>query len=190
MSLQEKLKTKHKNKLLKMQKSIWIFRTLAGALSAFLEYLYFSSSNFSPMTLFIAKMAVLIICVVFGLVLIRKLLGGSISVARTLLSGSLISLTRAIVMIGVFLFLYYPSGEFYQPKIQEALQIAENKVMADENIKDADKEEEIRITQADITPQFKPLGYSGIAIASSLITGLIISVLVAAFISTNMMYKE
>lgn len=173
-----------------MQKAIWVFGSIAGVLSALLEYLYFKSDNFHHMSMTLSKMAVLIVSVVLGLVLVKKLLGGIISIARTILSGVLIALIRAAVMIAAFVFLYYPSGEFYAPKLQEGYEMAAAKVQADESVLPADKETEIEELKEQIGFQFKPLGYSGLAIASSLITGLIVSVLVAAFIAKNMMYEE
>jgi hypothetical protein len=173
-----------------MQKAIWVFGSIAGILSALLEYLYFKSDSFNHMTMTLSKMAVLIVSVVFGLILVKKLLGGVVSIARTLLSGVLISLIRAAVMIAAFVFLYYPNGEFYAPKLQASYEMAAAKVEADESVKPADKETELETIKEQITFQFKPLGYSGLALASSLITGLIVSVLVAAFIAKNMMYEE
>jgi hypothetical protein len=170
-----------------MQKSIWIFGGIAGILSAVLEYLFYSNENFSPMTMYLAKGLVLIISVVFGLILIRKLLGGTISIGRTLLSGALISLVRAIVLIIAFLAFYYPNGDFYNSKIQDAIELAQDKVAKDEAIKEEDKKTELEITINDIERQFKPLSYSFMAIGQSLITGLIISILTAVFISKNMM---
>ncbi len=171
-----------------MQKSIWIFGGIAGIFSAFLEYLFYSSDNFSPMTMYLAKGLVLIICVVFGLILIRKLLGGTISIGRTLLSGSLIALVRALVLIISFMIFYYPNGEFYQPKVNEAIELAKDKIANDDQIAEEDKSTELEITLQDIERQFKPMSYALLAIAQSLITGFIISILTAVFISKNMMY--
>lgn len=173
-----------------MQKSIWIFGLLAGVLSALLEYLYFSSATFNHTTMLLAKLMVLIICVVAGLILAKKLSGGVISIARTILSGVLISVIRAAVLIFAFVAHYYPNGDFYQPKLKQAYEQAEKKVSADDEIKAADKETELDIIKSQIEMQFKPLGYSGLAVGSSIITGLIVSILLAAFISKNMMYQQ
>jgi hypothetical protein len=37
---------------------------------------------------------------------------------------------------------------------------------------------------------YEPKGYSMITVGGSLVTGLVLSILVAAFIGTNMMYNE
>ena len=100
-----------------MQKSIWIFGILAGLLCALLEFLFFSSVNSNAVAMYVSKIAVLVICLGAGLILTKKLLGGQISIARTLLSGILISMVRAAIMIIAFLALYAPDGAFYQVKV-------------------------------------------------------------------------
>ncbi|MEY2924329.1 MAG: hypothetical protein RLZZ337_877 [Bacteroidota bacterium] len=172
-----------------MQKSIWIFGIIAGAFCATLEFLYYKTENFSAMTMYISKMAVLAISIVLGLILVRKLLGGTISIGRTLLSGVLISLIRAAVMIGAFTYFFQPNGDFYAPKLQEAFVQAEKKIEADENIKKEDKPNELELAKQQIAGQFTPRGYATLAIGGSVITGFIISILTAVFISKNMMYE-
>ena len=173
-----------------MQKSIWIFGGVAGMLSAYLEYLFYSSDRFHPMSMYLAKMLVLIICVAYGLILVRKLLGGVISVGRTLLTGSLIALVSAAVMITSFSVLYYPDGKFYENKKQESYALAKDKVYSDDQVKEEDKETELEITMQDIDAQFSPLGYARNVIGGNLITAIIFSILMAVFISKNMMYDD
>ena len=173
-----------------MQKSIWIFGILAGLLCALLEFLFFRSSKSSAAAMYIGKIAVLVICVGAGLILSKKLLGGQISIARTLLSGVLISLIRAAIMIVVFLVLYAPNGAFYQAKVTESFEQASLKVQQDDNVKPADKPMELITVKEQIAAQYKPKGYIMICLGSSLVSGLIISILMAAFIGTNMMYKQ
>jgi hypothetical protein len=173
-----------------MQKSIWIFGILAGLLCALLEFLFFKSVNASAAAMYVGKIAVLVICVGAGLVLAKKLLGGQISIARTLLSGVLISMVRAAIMIIAFLALYAPDGTFYQAKVNESFEQAALKVQQDENVKPADKPMELATVKDQIASQYKPMGYILICVGSSLVSGLIISILMAAFIGTNMMYKQ
>ncbi|MEJ6661641.1 MAG: DUF4199 domain-containing protein [Bacteroidia bacterium] len=173
-----------------MQKSIWIFGIIAGIICAVLEYLFFKAVGSSANVMFVSKIAVFTVCLIFGLILAKKLLGGIISIARTILSGLLISLIRAGVMIIVFLYLYSPSGEFYQPRAEEAFVVAAAKVDADELIKPADKEMELDIIKGQIARQYEPIGYSLVTIGGSLVTGLVLSILMAAFIGKNMMYEE
>lgn len=173
-----------------MNKSIWFFGVLAGVLSALLEYLFFANIGGSANVMFVTKIAALVICLTAGVVLIRKLSGGVISLARTVFSGMLISLIRAMVMVLVFGYLYYPSGDFYQPWIDQGWEQAEKKVAQDEKIKPADKEMELLEIKEQIANLYKPKGYTIITIGGSLVTGLIFSVLLAAFIGTNMMYKD
>ena len=172
------------------QKSLWVFGILAGLLCAILEYLFFSTTSSSANTMFITKIAILAIFVGAGLILLRKLLGGVISIGRTVFSGLLISFIRAIVMIIVFIFLYQPNGEFYQPRVQEAYAQAEKKVAADDKIKDADMPMELALIKEQIASLYKVPGYSMITLGGSLVTGLVVSILMAAFIGTNMMYNE
>ena len=49
---------------------------------------------------------------------------------------------------------------------------------------------ELKELKAQIAALYKPKGYTMITVGSSLITGLIISILTAALIGTNMMYNE
>jgi tetrahydromethanopterin S-methyltransferase subunit F len=170
-----------------MQKSIWIFGIIAGIICAVLEYLFFKAVGSSANVMFVSKIAVFTVCLIFGLILAKKLQGGIIS---TILSGLLISLIRAGVMIIVFLYLYSPSGEFYQPRADEAFVVAAAKVDADELIKPADKEMELDIIKGQIARQYEPVGYSLVTIGGSLVTGLVLSILMAAFIGKNMMYEE
>ena len=107
-----------------MQKSSWIFGALAGILSATLEYLFFKSSESNANTMFLSKILILTLCIVLGLILAKKLLGGTISIARTILTGGVISIVRAIVMIIAFMVLYFPNGEFYQSKVEIAFEQA------------------------------------------------------------------
>jgi len=173
-----------------MQKSIWIFGILAGLLCALLEFLFFRSVDSNAAAMYISKLAVLVICVGAGLILTKKLLGGQISLARTLLTGLLISIVRAGVMIIAFLALYAPDGSFYQAKVNESFEQATLKVEQDKTIKPADKPMELITVKQQIAAQYKPMGYVMISIGSSLVSGLIISILMAAFIGTNMMYKQ
>ncbi|PCJ67918.1 MAG: hypothetical protein COA58_01915 [Bacteroidetes bacterium] len=173
-----------------MQKSIWIFGILAGALCAVLEYLFIISVNAHSGINSFAKIAVLAICIIAGLVVTRKLLGGVISIARTLLTGILIALVRAAIMIVVFVFMYYPDGTFYEEKVQIGLEQVAASVDADESVKPADKEQEIERISANWVNQMKPQGYSVTAILMSIISGVFISILAAVFLSTNKMYQE
>ena len=172
-----------------MQKSSWIFGVLAGILSAILEYLFFKSSESNANAMFLSKIIILTLCIVLGLILAKKLLGGTISISRTMLIGGIISFVRAIVMIISFLVLYYPNGDFYQPKVEIAFEQATKKVQHDD-IKPADKAMELEEIKDQIAAQYEPAGYAMMSVGSSLVTGLIVSILMAAFISTNMMYKQ
>ena len=49
---------------------------------------------------------------------------------------------------------------------------------------------ELEEIKSQIAAQYKPAGYAMMSIGSSLVTGLIVSILMAAFIATNMMYKQ
>ena len=173
-----------------MQKSIWIFGVLAGTLSAILEYLFFSSEVASSNVMYVSKVSVLAICVIFGLILLKKLSGGIISLSRVVFSGALISLVSAVIMIIVFLFLYSPNGEFYEEHKLQAFEQAAKRVAAEESIKPADKPMELEEIKTQIASLYKPAVYSLSTVGSNLTTGLIISILMAAFIGTNMMYTE
>jgi hypothetical protein len=177
-----------------LQRPIWIFGGLAGVLCALLEFLFYSRepSSFQQsqfQVLYLIKIGILLICIIFGLVLIRKLRGGIISIGRTLMSGILISLVRSVIMIVAFLILYAPDGKFYEDHKDYALSLMEKKINEDKEIPAEEKLENIADAKATIINNFVPQGYSLYTLGASLITGLIFSVLMAAFISRNMMFE-
>ena len=49
---------------------------------------------------------------------------------------------------------------------------------------------ELDIIKGQIARQYEPAGYSLVTIGGSLVTGLVLSILMAAFIGKNMMYEE
>ena len=173
-----------------MQRSIWVFGLLAGAICALLEYLFFKSANASGNVMYIAKFVVLIIFIAFGLIYLRKITGGTLSIARTLFSGIMIALVRALVMISAFTFFYYPNGDFYQEKLEISFEQAALKINSDSEIKPADKQMIIEETQSQIAHQYTPTGYMLVTIGMSLVTGFIFSIFMAALISTNLMYNR
>ena len=61
---------------------------------------------------------------------------------------------------------------------------------ADESVKPADKPMEIERISANWVNQMSPKGYSITALIASIISGFLISVISAVFLSTNMMYQE
>ena len=173
-----------------MQKPIWIFGGIAGILSASLEYLFYSGQIDNSKFMYLLKVFILLICIVFGLILIKKLIGGVISIARTLLSGILISVVKSLITIAVFLALYAPDGSFYEPHLQKAKTEATEIINEKSDLAEDEKPAKIIEAHSYIDGQFKPLGYSVSTIIEGLVTGFIVSLLMAAFIATNMMYKE
>jgi hypothetical protein len=173
-----------------LKRPIWLFGLIAGILSAGYEYTFYISDSGDSKIMYLAKISIMVICVIFGLILIRKMLGGTISIGRTLLSGVSIGILRSLIMVAAFLVLYYPDGNFYKPYEQSALVQAEEIVMADEEI-DADKKEAaIQEIKQRIVQVLKPKGYIVSTIIEGLVTSFVISILTAAFIATNMMYKD
>lgn len=171
-----------------MNKIIWIFGLIGGVLSALVEYLYFANDAAPASQTFIVsltKIAVLAIAIVFGLVLLRKHLGGTISISRTMFSGVMISLVRAIVLIAAFAYLSYPKGEFYEHKKAVALQVANDKFQADTAITEEKRIEFIKRAQEEITSQFTVAGYAKVSVLGSILSGFIISLLTAVFIARN-----
>jgi len=137
-----------------------------------------------------AKIVILAICVIAGLILSKKLVGGVISIASTLITGILISLVRAGVMIAAFSFLYYPNGDFYKSKIDDGVVTITASVDADNAVAPADKAMEVERISANWRNQMHPQGYAVTALLMSLVSGFFISILAAVFLSTNMMYKQ
>ena len=70
-----------------------------------------------------------------------------------------------------------------------AFEQATLKVKQDENIKPPDKAMELEEIKGQIAAQYEPSGYAMMSIGSSLVTGLIVSILMASFIAKNMMFK-
>lgn len=173
-----------------MQRTIWLFGGIAGVLSAALEYIFYSGQNFNSQSLYLIKIAILAICVIFGLILLRKLKGGVISIGRTILSGLLISVVKSVIAIAVFLVLYAPSGEFFSEHLEKAKVEAVKIINDNAELEEEEKPEKIEEAHSYIEGQFKPLGYSISTLIEGLVTSFVISVLMAAFIATNMMYQQ
>ncbi|MBR9859683.1 DUF4199 domain-containing protein [bacterium] len=176
-----------------MQKPIWIFGGLAGILSALVEFLFYNSpptdmAQSQSQVMYLIKIAIMVVCLIFGLILIKKLQGGVISIGRTIFSGVMISIIRASIMVIAFLVLYNPIGEFYEPHKTQALEQAEITIQKNDEIEE--KEAAIKDAKETIDGLFKPGGYTLAAYGSSLATGIILSVLMAAFIAKNMMYQD
>lgn len=174
-----------------VRKPIWLFGGIAGVSSAFLEYLFYSGGDSaSPTTLYISKIAIGAICVIFGLILAKKLSGGIISIGSTILTGLSIEFVKGLILFASFALLSYPDGSFYQAHEDKAVAMAKELVMNNADIALEDKEANIIEAQDRARLAFTPMGYGIQAVGGSLVTGLVISVLMAAFIATNMMFKD
>jgi hypothetical protein len=151
-----------------------------------MEYVYYQDIDLDTFRMFwLAKMFVLFVTVVFGIIAVKKLSGGVISIARTLFTGGLISFIRAITMVIAFSILYYPDGEFYQKAKDISFEQMEKKVEAGEL-----ERVDLAGAKGRIESQLSLSGYSVSTLFGSLITGLVVSVLMAAFVATNKMYEE
>ena len=173
-----------------MQRAIWLFGGVAGVLSATLEYLFYSGDNFNSQTLYLSKIILLAICVIFCIILVKKLKGGIISIGRTILSGLMVAVVKGIVCIAAFIVLYAPDGEFYERHAQEAMVEAERIINQETDLSTDEKVKKIAEAEHYLKKQFQPLGYSTSTLLESLVTAFVISVLMAAFVGTNMMYQQ
>lgn len=176
-----------------MQKVIWIFGIIAGAGSAFIEYLYFSNPDATPQQMgqyTLLKIFILLIAIIFGLILVKKLNGNRIGIGKTLSSGLMISVIRALVMVVSFWFLYQPDGAFYSEKLNIAKLVATEKHEADTTISEEVRLQNIEDAYYQIEYQYKPYGYGKIALISSIASGIVMSILMAAFIAKNQMYQK
>ncbi|MBO6516695.1 MAG: DUF4199 domain-containing protein [Bacteroidia bacterium] len=97
-----------------MSKYYLIFGGIAGISSAILEYLLFSGKlGFDKMGgVLFGKVLGLIICIVFAVILIKKLNNG-ISFMRTSFSGLMIALICSAVSGIGYSYMYYPDGAFF-----------------------------------------------------------------------------
>ncbi len=98
-----------------MSKYYLIFGGIAGICSAVLEYLLFSGKlGFDKMGgVLFGKILALVICIVFAVVLIKKLNGG-ISFMRTSFSGLMIALVCSAVSGINYSYMNYPDGSFFE----------------------------------------------------------------------------
>lgn len=170
-----------------MKHVYWVFGVIAGLLSVAIEYVHFSNiSNLETFRLYwMAKLFVLAMCVVFGIIAMKKTSGGAISIARTLFTGGLISFIRAIVLILAFAIMYYPDGAFFDSAVELSYEQLDKMVEAGEM-----ESKDLDMRKSKLASQFTVRGYAISTLFGSLITGLVISVLMAAFVSTNKMYVE
>ena len=159
-------------------------------LSALLEYLFYSGQNFNSQSLYLTKIFILLVCVVFGIILVKKLQGGIISIGRTILSGLLISIVKSAICIAAFAVLYAPDGHFYQEHVKHAQEQAVKIITENAEVEEAEKPQKIKEAHSYIAGQFKPWGYSVSTLIEGLVTAFVVSVLMAAFVAKNMMYQE
>jgi hypothetical protein len=160
-----------------MNKYIWLFGGISGVLASLSEYLIFSGNlaydGFRGVWLF--KMLVLIFSIVFAVIALKKINGG-ISLARTMFVSVLISLVRSAVLIGGFLIMFYPKGEFYQPVKEYSYTMAKKEHQED-------KKFNFEKTKAEIDEQFSLAGYPKYAILGSLLTAAVVGVFLGLIVA-------
>ncbi|MCB9245890.1 MAG: DUF4199 domain-containing protein [Flavobacteriales bacterium] len=164
-----------------MSKFYWIFGGIAGIFSFILEYLLFSGRmgfDKSPSVL-LAKLAALLLCIVFAAVLIRKL-KGSISVARTILSGFIIALICSVISISGYTYMSYARQDFFA----EAKTYSMDR-WVEEHPEEATDEAKRKVKAEEIERSYSIQTYTAFTLIGYLVSGLLVSVFTAAFISNK-----
>lgn len=164
-----------------MSKFYWIFGGIAGLFSFILEYLLFSGKlgfDKSPGVL-LAKLAALLLCIVFAAVLIRKL-RGSISAARTVLSGFIIALICSAISITGYTYMSYAKQDFFTAAKTYSMQR-----WMEDHPEDAQDNSKREVKSDEIERSYSIQTYSAFTLIGYLVSGLLVSVFTAAFISNK-----
>lgn len=129
-----------------MTKYYLIFGSIAGTISAFLEYMLFSGKlGYDRMGgVLFGKILALIGCIVFGVILIKKL-NGRISFMRTSFSGLMIAIVCTIFSTIGYSIMAYPDGKFFDEAKEYTYEywLEENKDKPEELAKEAEAREQI-----------------------------------------------
>jgi len=168
-----------------MVKYYWIFGSIAGLTSALLEYLIFSGTmGFDKsMGVLLGKYLALLVCILFAILLIKKL-RGRISFLRTTFSGLMIALIcSAFSGIG-YSFMHYPDGKFFDAAKEYNLQQWKNHYadQPDELVK-------IEEVKEDIEHKFKMKTHTFFDLTGYVIAGLLFATLISAFVADRLSLK-
>jgi apolipoprotein N-acyltransferase len=167
-----------------MNKYIWLFGGFSGVLASVSEYLIFSGNlaydGFRGVWLF--KLLILVFSIVFAVMAIKKVNRG-ISLGRTMFVSVLISLVRSAFLIGGFLMMYYPNGEFYKPVKEYSYKVSIKEHQKDKNFN-------FEKTRAEIDEQFSLEGYPKYAILGSLITSVVVGVFLGLIVASKPMINQ
>ncbi|MFT5724423.1 MAG: hypothetical protein ACI9JN_001542 [Bacteroidia bacterium] len=162
-----------------MSKYYLIFGGIAGVASAFLEYLLYGGYlGFDKMGgVLFGKILALIGCIVFAVVLIKKLTG-SISFLRTSFSGLMIALVcSAFSGIG-YSYMHYPDGSFFDEAKTYAFDVWE-KSNADKPEEMARKDE----AREQINSKFSLKYHTMLELGMFMVIGIVFTAFFAGFIA-------
>ncbi len=164
-----------------MGKYYWIFGGIAGGFSVLSEFLLFSGKlGFHRSSgVLMSKLGMLLICIIFGAILIKKM-NGSISMARTMLSGTLIALICAAISIGGYTSMSEVDKNFFDKAKTYNIQIWEEQ-NADNPEELAKKEDKVQ----QIEQSYSLQQYAGFTLVGYLVSGLIVSLFTAAFLANK-----
>lgn len=164
-----------------MNKFIWIFGAISGILGSVAEYMVYG--NYMPYDSFVGirlfKIFILVICIVFAVIALKKL-NGQISLARTLLTSILVSLVRSIFLIGGFLLMHYPNGEIFEPvkayAFEKVVAMMEEEDRTPKNL--AEK-------KLEIADQFSLTGYPKYGLMGSAVTAVFVGVFLGLIVANK-----
>jgi uncharacterized membrane protein YraQ (UPF0718 family) len=162
-----------------MVKYYWIFGSIAGVSSAVLEYLIFSGilgfeKSFGVL---LGKYLALLICIVFCVVLIKKL-QGQISFLRTTFSGLMIALICSAVSGVGYSYMHYPDGHFFDDA--KAYHLEEWKKHYADQPQELVKIEEV---QAKLDEKFTMKNHTFFDLTGYVVAGLFFAALISAFVA-------
>ncbi len=162
-----------------MSKYYLIFGGIAGAISALLEYfLYKGVFGFDSMAgVIYGKILALVVCIVFGVVLIKKLNGG-ISFLRTSFSGLMIAIVCSTFSGIGYSMMHYPDGSFFNEAKEYAYDewIKTNKDNPEEMAK-------ISEVKSAIESRFTVMYHSALEFGLYLVVGVVFTAFFAGFIA-------
>lgn len=172
-----------------MSKYYWIFGGAAGLFSVVMEYLLFSGRlGFDKSSgVIFSKLGALLICIIFGTILIKKM-SGTISFIRTTIGGVTMALICSTVAITGYTAMHYPDGSFFnEAKIYSLEKWEEHTLKTQaEEAQEVSEEEFQKMKDARSTEIDREFGlqmYVGFTLVGYLLFSLLVSAFTAAFVA-------
>jgi len=167
-----------------MNKVYVIIGVVSGIITSFFLYYYLNNDLYKSrehnLVFRLSTVSVLIISVLFAIIAVKKLNNNSISFMRCMFTGFIISIIGGLVNFAFFTSFYFVSPDI----ITRAENVSKTQYLSSKEAKKETPERQSQILKG-IHTQFTPGGSFLSTIFSSLITCMIASIFIAAFVYTR-----